>query len=244
MIRCIKKTGDYSAAIQFKGTQDAAHMDEINAFIFPNVFDNIAPIPGIMIAGEWKQIITGDWLVKAPNGRITIIDDEIFYNMFYNIPDAPTSEAPKEDKSSETTIDWLLERLDNCKFGAARALQSDYSPHRDYWLEYIIKEVVKAEKPTESVANPQTWQPQDIIDRLPRTLDGVPRIASAGGIDIWDSCWRYIKGELREGTVISVEPGDTDQVEFPVADRYEYYPVAECWSTQALATEEHHPEVW
>lgn len=75
-----------------------------------------------------------------------------------------------------------------------------------------------------------------LIDLLPRTRDGVPKLASRGGWDDSDVCWLYIDGKVRDGLVIDIESGVEDQVEFSLSDiDYEYKAVSECWSSKAVA---------
>jgi hypothetical protein len=96
------KNGGYLAAIQFKGVQDTAHIAEIAALIFPGTFENGEQVSGIAVANTWKEVKVGDWIVKPPSNDIIIVANDVFYATYYVIPDAPTSEAPKEDKSYES----------------------------------------------------------------------------------------------------------------------------------------------
>lgn len=85
-----------------------------------------------------------------------------------------------------------------------------------------------------------------IVERLPKTADGVFRIPNSDGID--DEVWAFValhcgKGfilpaKVRRGFVCSAEKDDPDGAEFMNGGgACAYLPVSQCWSTEALAAE-------
>jgi len=70
-----------------------------------------------------------------------------------------------------------------------------------------------------------------IVERLPKTRDGVVKCAHMGTYDDLDRVFAFVEGKIREGTVIDNDPHTDEQVEFMVTDtHYEYLSVNHCYS--------------